>query len=121
MKSLLLLATLLFVASAKVQATEALTFEGGGYTIYVVIGDAENPMVAQVRLTIPGGKDWLHVPREQLQVEKFDERKQVLVMRFTNKNGPDAPPSFSFSAKKKKGVLIVNGKTIAGSFDWLDQ
>jgi hypothetical protein len=121
MRLLLIAATLLFAASAKLQATEALMFDGGGYTLYVLVGDAEKPVVAQVRLTVPGAKDWVHVPREQLQVEKFDEHAQVLVMRFTNKNDAEAPPSFSFSAKKKKGVLTIKGKTITGSFDWLEE
>ena len=122
MKLLLLAATLFLVASAKLQGTEALMFYGGDYTLYILIGDGDSgSVVAQVKVTIPGGKDWLFVPREQLQIEKFDEKKQVLVMRFENKNDPEAPPSFSFSAKKKKAVLTIKGKTFRSSFDWLDE
>ena len=97
MKLLLFAGTLLLTATARLQATEALMFYGGGYTLYILIGDAEKSVVPQVRVTVPGAKDWVHVPREQLQIEKFDEKKQVLVMRFENKNDPEAPPSFSFS------------------------
>lgn len=121
MKSFLLAVTLMFVASAKLQATEALMFYGGDYTLYILIGQAEKANVAQVKVMVPGAKDWLHVPREQLQIEKFDDKAQVLIMRFTNKNDPEAPPSFSFSAKEKKGALTIKGKTFRSSFDWLDE
>jgi hypothetical protein len=123
MKSLLLAATLFFVVSAKLQATEALIFDEGGYNLYILIGDGDRgPTVAQVRLTLPAATQWISVPREQLKIEKFDEHKQVLVMHFTNqKNDPELPPTFSFSAKKKNAVLSIKGKKITGSFDWLDE
>jgi hypothetical protein len=123
MKSLLLAVTLMFVASAKLQATEALIFDEGGYNLYILIGDGDHgSTVAQVRLTPPGAKTWISVPREQLQIEKFDEHKQLLIMHFTNQEkDPALPPTFSFSAKKKKAVLTIEGKTIRSSFDWLEQ
>jgi len=123
MRTILISAVLILVASAKLQATEALIFDEDGYNLYILIGDGDHGgTVAQVRFTPPGAKDWIHVPREQLKIEKFDEHKQVLVMRFTNqKNDPALPPTFSFSANKKKAVLTVKGKTIKGSFDWLDE
>lgn len=121
MKSLLAAAILMLVASAKLQATEALMFYGGDYTLYILIGQADKANVAQVKVMVPGAKDWLHVPREQLHIEKFDDKQQILIMRFKNKNDPEAPPSFSFSAKKKKGVLTIDGKTFRDSFDWLDE
>ena len=122
MKSLLLAVTLFFV-SAKLQATEALIFDEGGYNLYILIGDGDRgSTVAQVRFTPPGAKDWISVPREQLKIEKFDEHKQVLVMHFTNqKKDRELPPTFSFSAKKKNAVLSIKGKTIRSSFDWLDE
>ena len=121
MRSILLSAVLFFVAAAKLQATEALMFYGGDYTLYILIGQADKANVAQVKVMVPGAKDWLFVPHEQLQIEKFDDKKQILIMRFTNKNDPQAPPSFSFSAKKKKAVLTIKGKTFRSSFDWLDE
>ena len=121
MKRLLSAAALMFVASVKLHATEALIFDGGGYNLYILIGQADKPNIAQVRLTPPGAKTWISVPRDQIKVEKFDWG-QVLIMRFANdKNDPEAPPSFSFSAKKKKAVLTIKGKTIRSSFDWLDE
>ena len=122
MKGLLCAVALILVASAKLQATEALIFDEGGYNLYILIGDGDRgSTVAQVRFTPPGAKDWISAPRGQIKIEKFDEHKQVLVMHFTNqKKDPALPPTFSFSAKKKNAVLTVEGKTIKGSFDWLD-
>jgi hypothetical protein len=122
MKSILIRAVLILIASARLQATEALMFYGGDYTLYILIGQAEKSNVAQVKVMVPGAKDWLFVPREQLQIKKFDDHKQVLRMRFSNpKNDPELPPSFTFSAKEDKAVLTIKGKTIKSSFNWLDQ
>jgi hypothetical protein len=123
MRSILLSAVLFLAVSAKLQATEALIFDEAGYNLYILIGNGDRgATVAQVRFTPPGAKDWMPVPREQLKIEKFDDHKQVLVMRFTNhKNDPELPPTFSFSAKKKTAVLSIKSKKITGSFDWLDE
>ncbi|MFL6519933.1 MAG: hypothetical protein ACJ8NS_06910 [Chthoniobacterales bacterium] len=122
MKSLLLAATLMFVASAKLQATEALIFEGGGYNICILIGMAEHPVVAQVRFTAPGANEFVQLPHEQLQIKKFDMDERALDMRFSNqKNDPELPASFSLSVKKNKALLSINGKKIRSSFDWLDE
>lgn len=123
MKSFLVAAALIFVASAKLQATEALIFDEGGYNLYILIGDNDRgPAVAEVRFTPPGAKEWISVPREQLKIKKFDMKAHVLTMRFANpKNDSALPPSFSFSAKKETASLTVKGKTIKSSFDWLDQ
>jgi hypothetical protein len=122
MKSLLLAAALLFVASAKLQATEALIFVGGGYNLYILVGFSDQPVIGEVRFTPPGAKDWVPVPKEQLQIVKFDMKAQVLDMRFSNpKKDPELPPSFSLSVKKKKAILSIKGKKIMSSFNWLDQ
>ena len=123
MKSILLAATLIFAASAKLQANEALIFDGGGYNIYILVGfgDKPEPAIAQVRFTAPGAKDWVHLPSEQLQIEKFDMKKRILVMRFSKPKNPELPSSFSLSVNKDKAVLSIGGKTIRSSFDWLDE
>ena len=120
MKLILLAATLLFVASPKLRATEALIFDGGGYNIYILIGMAEHPVVAQVRFTAPGAKDFVQLPHEQVQIKKFDMDERALDMRFLNPNNPALPPSFSLSVKKNKAVLSIKGRKIRSSFDWLD-
>lgn len=121
MKTILLAVTLVFVASAKLHATEALIFDEGGYNLYILVGFGDKPVVATVRFTAPGAKSWVHLPEEQLQIEKFDMKTRVLIMRFSKKNVPELPPSFSFSVNKDKAVLSIKGKKIRGSFDWLDE
>lgn len=118
MKSILLAATLIFVASAKLQATEALIFDGGGYNLYILIGSSDRPVVAEVRFTPPGAKDWVPVPRELLQIEKFDMDERILVMRFPKQSDPELPPPFSLSVKKNRAVLSIKGKKIRSSFNW---
>jgi hypothetical protein len=120
MKLILLAATVMFVASPKSHATEALIFDGGGYNIYILIGMAEHPVVAEVRFTAPDAKDWVHLPREQLQIKKFDMNERALDMRFSNQDDPDLPPSFSLLVKKNKAVLSMKGRKIRSSFDWLE-
>jgi hypothetical protein len=120
MKLIFLSAALIFFASSNLHATEALIFDGGGYNVYILIGIADHPVVAQVRFTAPGAKDWVSVPRDLLQIKKFDMKERILLMRFSNQNAPDLPPSFSLSVKKNKAVLSINGKQIRSSFDWLE-
>ncbi len=99
-------------------ATEALLFNGGGYTIEVVIGFLDETVIAQVRFTPPGAKDWASLPRDLLRIEKFDMKKSILIMHFSNKNNPDLPASFSLSANKTRAVLAINGKEIKSEFNW---
>src|SRR4029077_12100720 len=99
-------------------ATEALFFNGGGYTIDVLIGYLDDPVIAQVRFTSPGAKDSVSLPRELLHFEKFDMKKRILAMHFSNKNNPDLPSSFSLSANKTRAVLAINGKEIKSEFNW---
>ena len=118
MKPILIAAALLFVASAKLHATEALIFDGGGYNLYILIGISDEPVIAQVRLTPPGAKDWVDVPREQLRIEKFDFGN-ILIMHFSNeKKDPELPPSFSLSIRKDKAVLSIKGKKIRSTVNW---
>jgi hypothetical protein len=120
MRPILLSAALIFVASSNLHATEALIFDGGGYNIYILIGNLDRPVVAEVRFTLPGATDWVGIPREQLQIEKFDMKERILIMRFSNQNDPELPSSFSLSVKKNRAVLSISGKKIESSFDWLE-
>ena len=118
MRMFLFSAALVLVASSNVGATEALFFNGGGYTIEVLIGFLDDPVVAQVRFTPPESKDSVIIPHELLQVEKFDMKKRILTVHFSNKNNPDLPASFSLSANKSRAVLSIGGKEIASEFNW---
>ncbi len=114
----LLSAALTLVASSNVHATEALVFNGGGYTIEILIGYEDHPVVAQVLFTPPRATDWVSLPRSLVRIEKFDIKKRILVMDFSNQNNPDLPRSFSLSVKKNNAVLSISGKQIKSPFDW---
>lgn len=63
-KMFLFSAALLLVASSNVHATEALFFNGGGYTIEVLVGFLEDPVIAQVHFTpLKAPKPRLPFPR----------------------------------------------------------
>jgi hypothetical protein len=78
----------------------------------------DDPVIAQVRFTPPGAKDSVSLPRELLRIEKFDMKKSILIMHFSNKNHPDFPASFSLSVKKTRAVLSISGKEIKSEFNW---
>ena len=120
-KTILLSAALVFFVSAKLQATEALIFDGGGYNLYILVGFGDKPVIADVRFTAPGAKEYVHLPRELLKIEKFDMKQEILRMRFPKQSDPALPPPFSLSVKKDQAVLSIDGKKIESSFDWLDQ
>jgi hypothetical protein len=118
MKPFLFSAALILVASSNVHATEALIFDAGRYNIQILIGMMDEPGVAQVHFTPPGAKDWVSIPRELLHIEKFDMKKRILTMHFSNKNNSDLPGSFSLSVKKTRAVLSISGKEIKSEFNW---
>jgi hypothetical protein len=120
MRPFLFSAALILIVSSNVHATEAPVFNGGGYTIHILIGLADDPVIAQVHFTPPGAKDWVSLPRNLLRIEKFDMEKRILAMHFSNKNDPDLPASFPLSVKKTKAVLSIRGKEISGDeeFNW---
>jgi hypothetical protein len=120
MRTILLSAVLILATSANLQATEALIFDGGGYNIYILVGATDHPEVAQVRFTSPGAKDWVSIPRDKIQIKKFDMKERVLLLSFSNNNDPELPASFSLSVKKNNAVLSIGGKRIKSSFDWLE-
>lgn len=118
MKRFLVSAALSLFASLNLHATEALLFDGGGYNMQIMVGYEDDPVVAQVLFTPPGAKDWVALPREGLQIQKFDMKKRILRMRFSNKDNPDLPASFSFSARNSNAVLSISGKVIKSEFNW---
>ena len=119
MRPFLFSAALLLVAASNVRATEALIFDGGGYSIYILIGMPADPVIVSVRFASPGAKQWVSLPRELLHIEKFDKGKRILTMQFSNKDNPDLPASFSLSVKKIRAVLSIDGKEISDEeFNW---
>ena len=57
MKMFLFSAALVLIASSNTHATEALLFNGGGYTVELQIGFLDEPVIAEVRFTPPEAKD----------------------------------------------------------------
>jgi hypothetical protein len=53
LKYLRIALALILVASWSVHATEALSFNGGGHTIEILIGYEDNPVVAKFSLRLP--------------------------------------------------------------------
>ena len=119
MRRFLFSAALILVASSNVRPTEALLFDGGGYNIEVLIGYLDDPVIAQVRFTAREDKDSVIILQKLLRVEKFDMKKRVMTLHFSNKNDPDLPASFSLSVKKTRAVLSIGGKKISDEeFNW---
>ena len=118
MRPIVFSAALILIAASNLHATEALFFNGGGYSIELLIGTLDDPVIAQVRFMAPEGKDPVMIPRRLIRVEKFDMKKRVLTMHFSNKNDPDLPASFSLTANKTKAVLSISGKEIKSEFNW---
>jgi hypothetical protein len=118
MRRFLFSAALFVIASSPLHATESLIFDGGGYNIQILVGQLDDPVVAQVRFMPPEAKEAVVLPREALRVEKFDMKKEILTMHFSNKDNPDLPRSFSLSVKNAKAVLSINGKEIKSEFNW---
>lgn len=122
MKPILLAAALILVAAANLQATEGMNFYGGGYRVEIVVGFGDDgPVAGSVRLTRPGAKEWIGLPHELVRIEKFDMKKEILVLHFSKKDDPDPelPRSLSLSVKGEKGVLTIDGKKIKGTLgDW---
>jgi hypothetical protein len=120
MRPILLAAAVIVLASANLSATEGLNFFGGGYRVEVVVGFADKPSVGSVRLTRPGAKEWVTLPHEGVRVEKFDMKKQILILHFSKGNDPDPelPRSLSLTVKSENGVLLINGKKIKGELNW---
>jgi len=102
MKSFLFSAALIVIASSNVHATESLFFNGGDYTIQILVGYTDNPVIAQVNFTPPGAKEWVTLPREALQIEKFDMKKEILTMHFSNKTSRICRLRFLFLSKRPR-------------------
>ena len=119
-KAVLLSAVLVFVTASHLQATESVTFEGGGYYIDILMGMADELSVARVLFSPPGDGALAELPHEMVRVEKINGRKGILILHFVNKGDPKLPKSFSLAVRKNSGVLTVGGKRVKGSFNWRD-
>lgn len=97
-------------------ATSSLSFEGGGYWIDLEIGADEGPVVAFVRFHRPGDAKGVVLPGTDWQIEAFDAKRQVLVLRY--KGGRSGVEPFTLSVRHHDAVLEIDGRAIQSSFWW---
>lgn len=109
---------LALILSSTLSATSTLAFEGGGYSVEIVVGDDTQPVVAAVRVVPPEARDWVSLPPEALRVERFDTEAQVLRLRCEAPGDPALESPVSLKVRKRKGVLRLGGRRIPGVFDW---
>ena len=107
----LVLCGLLHVASA----TSSLSFDGGGYSIDLEIGDDAVPVVAAVHFHAPGETQGVVLARETWRVIAFEPRRQRLLLQH---DGAAAVPAFSLSVQRNDAVLVIDGRRVRASFDW---
>lgn len=105
-------------ASASAFATSAVSFEAEGYVLDFVIGSDNRPVMAGLKVAVPGAMQGVEVPLRYLRVDAFDEKQKILLLRFTNPGDPALPKDFSLAVKNDVGMLKIDGKSISGRFSW---
>lgn len=96
-------------------ATSSFSFDGGGYTLELEIGDTDRPAVASVTFHNPGDSQGV-VLRGNFQVTAFDTRRQKLVLVYAGGDGRVAP--FTLSVQGNRATLEVAGTRIQAGFHW---
>jgi hypothetical protein len=96
-------------------ATSSLSFDGGGYSIDLEIGDDAAPAVAAVHFHAPGDAQGVVLARETWRVITFEPRRQRLLLQH---DGAAAVPAFSLSVQRDEAVLVIDGRHLRASFDW---
>ncbi|RNF85101.1 hypothetical protein [Montanilutibacter psychrotolerans] len=109
-------ALLMLALCAPASATSSLSFEGGGYWIDLEVGDSDQPVIASVRFHAPGDRDGVVLLAENVVVETFDTKGQVLILRYVDGAGAVAP--FTLSVHRQSGVLQIGTRTIRSPFHW---
>lgn len=84
MRSLIAAAAIAISASTGAQATSSLSFESQGYLLDIVVGDASKPIISSLSLAKPGSRQITTLPMQQVKVEIFDIKQEVLFLRFKN-------------------------------------
>lgn len=97
-------------------ATSSLSFDGGGYTLELEIGDTDRPVVASVTFHNPGDAQGV-VLRGNFQVTAFDTRRQQLELVYAGGGGGRVAP-FTLRVQGHRATLEVAGTRIESGFDW---
>lgn len=101
---------------ALVLASSSLTFEGGGYTIEMEVGDDAAPAIARVRLHAPGDTQGAALDPARVAVQDFDPRQHVLSL--THAGEPGRAPAFGLRVRGTRAVLELEGRRVEAAFDW---
>jgi hypothetical protein len=118
MRPLIAAAVMTILAATSAQATSSLSFEGQGYLVDIVVGDASTPIIASLGVAQPASRQIVSLPMHLVRVEIFDSRQKVLLLRFSNRGDATLPESFLLTVKGDVGTLKIGGKPVAGRFDW---
>lgn len=117
-RSLIFSSFILLCSAAPAHATGSLFFESGGYIVDLTIGLTEVPVVASVRFHRPGDQRGALLPQERVLIERFDVKRQALVLRFTGSHGTDAIEPFTLTVVKQRATLQIKAKRIVSKFNW---
>jgi hypothetical protein len=97
-------------------ATSSLTFEGGGYTIEMEVGDDAAPAIARMRMHVPGDARGTPLDPAKVAVQDFDPRQRILSL--THAGDPARAPAFSLRVRGTRAVLEMDGRRVEAAFDW---
>lgn len=97
-------------------ATSSLSFEGGGYSIELEIGETERPGIAAVRFHAPGDRRGVVLPPRLIRVEAFDPGRQVLVLHYSG--GESGVAAFTLSAHQQTATLQSGSQRVVSRFNW---
>jgi len=113
-RALLLIAAIATFCIAA-NATSSLSFEGGGYSLELEIGDTGRPVVASVRVHQPGDAQGV-VLRGNFRVKAFDTRRKELVLVYGGGDARVEP--FTLTVQGTRATLEVAGRRIRAPFRW---
>lgn len=98
------------------QATSSLSFDGGGYTVEIEVGESARPVIASVRFHAPGDRAGVVLARDLVTVEAFDVAREVLVLHHAA--GKDGVTAFTLSVHGTQAVLESGAQRATAAFDW---
>ncbi|MGN6520956.1 MAG: hypothetical protein ACTHK2_16185 [Dokdonella sp.] len=111
-----LLVALLLSPAGVVQGTSSLSFDGGGYTVELEIGDSTRPLIATVRFHAPGDRAGVVLARDSVTIDAFDVARQVLVLHHVA--GKDGVAAFTLSVHGTDAMLETGAQRATSTFDW---
>jgi len=115
-RSLFVALSLSLAGVGPARATSSLSFDDGGYSIELEVGDGTRPAIASVRFHAPGDREGIVLARDRVTVEAFDVARQVLVLHHAA--GKDGVAAFTLSVHGADAVFETGTRRAASTFDW---